>query len=128
MTETAADSAPRDELLALEHDGWKALCDGTAAQFYGDLMSADALMVLANGTTMDRTEVSTALAQAPPWLRYEITDPRVVAIGPDAAALVYTGRAWREDSGEPFVGAMSSVYHRSQSGWRLALYQQTVVS
>jgi hypothetical protein len=128
MTNTASDSVLREELLALENAGWKALCDGTAAQFYGDLMATDALMVLANGATMNRSEVSAALAQAPPWQRYEIADARIIEIGPDTAALVYTGRGWREGSGEPFVGAMSSVYHRADSGWQLALYQQTVVT
>jgi len=40
---------------------------------------------------------------------------------------VYTGKGWREGADEPFVGAMSSVYHRTDTGWRLALYQQTQV-
>lgn len=128
MTNTATDPVLLKELLALENDGWKALCDGTAAQYYGEMMSADALMVLANGATMNRSEVRAALAQAPPWLRYEIADTRVIDIDPGTAALVYTGRAWREGSDEPFVGAMSSVYHRTQTGWQLALYQQTAVT
>jgi hypothetical protein len=46
--------------------------------------------------------------------------------GDDAAALVYLGTARRED-GEPFVGAMASVYQRVGGEWRLALYQQTPV-
>lgn len=128
MTNHTSDPVLLKELLSLEHDGWKALCDGTAAQFYGDMMSTDAVMVLANGATMSRTEVTAALAQSPPWLRYEIGDTMVIDIAPDTAALVYTARAWREGSDDPFVGAMSSVYHRTNTGWELALYQQTVVS
>ncbi len=129
MTDTTkADGELLDELLELEHDGWKSLCGGTATQFYGDVMAADAVMVLANGAVMDRAGVTTALAQAPPWARYEISDVRLIEIGPDSAALVYTGKGWREGADEPFVGAMSSVYHRSHTGWVLALYQQTVVT
>jgi hypothetical protein len=128
MTNSRTDPVLLKELLTLENDGWKALCGGTAAQFYSEMMSPDALMVLANGATMNRAEVSAALAQAPPWLRYEIADARAIDISPDTAVLVYTGRGWREGSEDPFVGAMSSVYHRTPTGWELALYQQTAVS
>jgi len=127
MSKTIAERDILDELLELEHDGWKALCGGTAAQFYGDVMAADGVMVLANGAVMTRAEVTEALAQAPPWQRYEITDALLIDVGTDTAALVYTGKGWRAGADEPFVGAMSSVYHRTDTGWRLALYQQTQV-
>ncbi|MEH3141756.1 MAG: nuclear transport factor 2 family protein [Mycobacterium kyogaense] len=119
-----------EELLALEHGGWRSLCEGTGDRFYGDVMTDDALMVLANGAVMDRATVVSALGQSPPWARYAIDDVQVITIAPDTAALVYTGTGWRDgpDNGheEPFVGAMSSVYHRADGGWKLALYQQTI--
>jgi hypothetical protein len=127
MTNTIIDPDLRDQLLALEHDGWKSLCDGTAAQFYGELMASNALMVLANGAVVTRAEVTSALAGSPPWLRYDIADVRLVAVDDRTAALVYTGYGWREGVDDPFVGAMSSVYHRTDTGWKLALYQQTAV-
>lgn len=34
----------------------------------------------------------------------------------------------RRGTAEPFVAAMSSVYTRSNTGWRLALYQQTAIT
>ncbi|MCV7056532.1 nuclear transport factor 2 family protein [Mycolicibacterium gilvum] len=117
--------ALRDELLELEHAGWKSLCDGTGDTFYGDLMTDDAVMVLANGMVMDRPTVVSALGQSPPWARYEIDDVRVIEIDDNTAALVYTGTGWRDGQDEPFVGAMSSVYHRTADGWALALYQQS---
>ena len=110
------------ELLDLEHRGWRSLCDGTGATFYGDLMTDDGVMVLAHGVAMDRDQVVASLAEAPPWDRYEITDPRLVDIA-GGAALVYTGTGHRGD--EPFVARMSSVYVRRDGRWRLALYQQT---
>ena len=113
------------ELLELEHAGWAALCDGTGDTFYGAVMTDDAVMVLANGMVMDLATVTSALGESPPWQRYEIDDVRLVEVCPDVAALVYTGRGWREGSDEPFVGAMSSVYHRTGEGWKLALYQQS---
>jgi hypothetical protein len=77
---------------------------------------------------MDRAAVTSALSQSPRWSRYEIADARVIEVSTDSAALVYRGTGWREGSDEPFVGAMSSVYHRTDAGWRLALYQQTAVT
>ncbi|GAB3306646.1 hypothetical protein GCM10027451_14170 [Geodermatophilus aquaeductus] len=116
------------DLLALERRGWDALCEGTAAAFYDEVMTGDGAMVLANGAVMDRDAVVGALGASPPWHHYDLVDVRVVAAGDDAAALVYTGRAWREEDGEPFTGAMTSLYVRDGSRWRLALYTQTPVS
>ncbi|MGY1736895.1 nuclear transport factor 2 family protein [Geodermatophilus sp. SYSU D00684] len=113
------------ELLTLERRGWEALCDATGGDFYGEVMTDDGLMVLADGTVMDRAAVVAALAASPPWLRYELDDVRLVRAGADAAALVYTGRAWRHEQEPPFTGAMSSLYVRDGDRWRLALYTQT---
>jgi hypothetical protein len=115
------------ELLALERRGWDALCDGTAAAFYGEVMTDDGLMVLANGAVLDRDAVVAALGQSPPWRSYQLADLRLVGAGPDSAALVYTGRAARDEDAPPFVGAMTSLYVRTDGVWRLALYTQTPV-
>ena len=118
----------RAALLDLETHGWQSLCDGTGAEFYGGLMTDDGLMVLANGAVMDREAVVAALGQSPAWQRFEIEDLHLVAEGPDRGVLVYTGRAYRNETDPPFVGAMSSLYVRAADGWRLALYTQTPVA
>ncbi len=110
-------------LLELEHAGWSALCDGTAAEFYGERMTADGVMVLADGSVMDREQVVTSLGDAPTWDRYDIADPRTVDIADGVVALVYRGTGHRGDT--TFVGAMSSTYVSVDDTWRLALYQQT---
>ena len=115
-----------DELLKLEHDGWQSLCDGTGAGFYGSLMADDGIMTLAHGVTLDREGVIGSLDDAPPWHRYEIEDARAIPLGPDAAALTYLGRGFREGE-RPFVALMSSIYRRDAGAWRLVLYQQTPV-
>lgn len=117
-----------EELLELERAGWRALCESAGDRFYGNVMTDDALMVLANGAVMDRDAVTAALGQAPPWRSFELSDPRAIRAGSDSAALVYVGRAERDGADEPFVGAMSSVYRRTPDGWRLVLYQQTAVA
>lgn len=115
----------RDEPLDLERAGWNALCNSTGAEFYGGVMLSYAVMVLANGMVMDRDTVVDALSKSPPWRTYEIEDVRVIAVDNDTAILVYTGIAYRDGDEPAFTGAMSSVYHRDDDGWKLALYQQT---
>lgn len=115
-----------DELLALEHEGWRSLCEGTGDRFYGDLMTEDGVMIVADGSVLDRNAVVASLDQAPTWDTYELSDVRSVDTGPDSAALVYTGRAVR-GSETPLVARMASTYHRIDGRWRLALYQQTPV-
>jgi hypothetical protein len=116
-----------DELLNLEHQGWKSLCDSTGADFYGSIMTADGVMVLAHGQVFDRETVVASLNDAPPWRTYEISDERLIQIGDRDAILVYTGRAYRDGEEPAFVALMSSVYTREGDAWKLALYQQTPV-
>lgn len=117
---------PQD-LLALEHQGWDALCAGTGADFYGDLMTDDGVMVLTPGFVLDREGVIASLDGAEPWQDYELTDARLVSLDADSAAVVYTATAQRGGV-PPFRALMSSVYVRRQDRWRLALYQQTPIA
>ncbi len=115
------------DLLRLENAGWEALRDGSGGEFFGELMTEDAVMVLADGQALDRDGVIASLDDAPAWSAYEITDERFVDLGSDAAALVYRARAFRASGGPPFEAVMSSVYVRVDGRWLLALYQQTPV-
>ncbi|WP_017604113.1 nuclear transport factor 2 family protein [Nocardiopsis alkaliphila] len=115
-----------DELLALEHRGWRSLCEGSGDAFYGSLMTERAVMVLAGGMVLDRNAVVASLADAPTWDEYEISEERVLEPAPGSVVIIYTGRAWRAEE-PPFVARMSSVYARDEHGWRLCLYQQTPV-
>ena len=114
-------------LLELEHRGWQSLCRGQGGDFYGQLMTPDAVMVLVNGMVLDRPAIAASLNAAPPWSAYRITDERLVAAGAGAAALVYRATAQR-DGQEPFEAFMSSVYCLVGGRIRLALYQQTTVT
>lgn len=116
-----------DELMDLEHQGWKSLCNSTGADFYGQIMASDGVMVLAHGEVFDRQAVIDSLNEAPPWRTYDIADERLIAATDDHAILVYTGRAYRDEDELAFVALMSSVYTRQDGTWRLALYQQTPV-
>ncbi len=114
-------------LLDLESRGWDSLCNSTGGDYYGGLMTDDAVMVLANGMVMDRNSVVESLGQAPPWSSYEISEERVIPNGSDSACLVYVGKGQRDGEQPAFVAVMSSVYRREDDGWRLSLYQQTPI-
>lgn len=114
-----------DDLVAREHEGWTALCDGTAGDVYGRLMADHGVMVLGDGSIMDRGAVVTVLASSPPWDRYEISEPRLVPLVGGSAAIVYHGRAARGET--VFEAAMCSVYEPGPDGPRLVLYSQTPV-
>lgn len=114
-------------LLELERAGWDALCRGEGADFYGEIMTYDAIMLLAGGLALDKDAVLASLGEAPAWDSYEISDERLIDLGPTSAALLYTARA--SIYGErPFVALMTSVYLQDDYGWRLALYQQTPIT
>ncbi|MEO7018169.1 MAG: nuclear transport factor 2 family protein [Leifsonia sp.] len=111
-------------LLALEREGWDTLCVGTGAAFYGALLTEDAVMVIAGGAALARETVLESLKSAPTWDTFTIEHPALVRVAPDAAAIVYEARAQR--NGDPeFVATVTSVYRHDDSGWRLALTQQT---
>lgn len=115
-----------EALLDVERRGWDSLCASRGGRFYGELMTAGAVMVLVNGMVLDRETIRSSLDGSPAWDRYEIDDAQVVPVGADAAALVYRARA--ERAGEaPFVALMSSVYVTVDGQLRLALYQQTTI-
>lgn len=114
-------------LLALERAGWHALCESAGSDFYGSLMSEDALMVLVNGTVLDRDAVVSSLRDAPAWDNFDIEEPRVVSISDDAAVLVYRATATRGQE-PPFRALMSSVYTVSEDEVHLVLYQQTAAT
>ncbi|WP_460720261.1 nuclear transport factor 2 family protein [Microbacterium aureliae] len=115
-----------DDLLELEHRGWRSRCDGTAVEFFASVMAADTRVVLGDGAVMDRDQALSAMAGAPPWVRYELSQPRFLSLGPEAAALIYRARAFADDGEVPiFSGSMSSVYIRHAGALRLALFQQS---
>ncbi len=116
-----------EELLALEHQGWQALCDGTGAAFYEALMPDDGVMILAHGQALDRNAVRDSLENAPTWDSYSIAEPTVVSLGSDQVILRYTGTGRRSGESD-FVALMASVYVRIDDVWRLAHYQQTPVA
>ncbi|MGP5165623.1 nuclear transport factor 2 family protein [Arthrobacter rhombi] len=116
-----------DSLLIAERAGWDSLCNGTGSSFYGNLMTPAGLMIISNGMILDRSDVEASLDGAPTWDSYKITEPRLVSLGSDTAALVYHAQSIRGDEA-PFIATMTSIYCVLDGQLRLALYQQMVAS
>lgn len=112
-----------EDLVALEHAGWDALCEHRGGTFYSDLMTDDAVMVLVNGAVMDRDTIACSLDQAPPWDHYEITNPRLLQHCADCASLLYQATAAR--GSDTFTALMTSTYALVDGRPRLTLYTQT---
>ena len=115
----------RDELIALENDGWEALStDGAAATaFYGRVLDDAVVMLLPGGMRLDDRDAILQSMGGAPWTSYELEDPEVVALGADGAVVVYGVRAVRD--GAEYSALVSSAYARRDGAWRLAFHQQT---
>jgi ketosteroid isomerase-like protein len=108
------------ELVALEELFWRAAGDRDA---YASHLAGDALHVFPGWGVAERGAVLDGVAAAAPWTSFSIDEPRLVPLGDDAAALVYTARARR--AGDEYRAAVTSVYRRHDGGWRLVVHQQT---
>jgi hypothetical protein len=113
-----------ESLRGLEEEGWKALSEGLAAEFYEREMVEEAVMVLPMPVVLDKAEAVAAMSQAQPWASFRIQEPQLIRLGPDSAALVYRATAEREGS-PPYRALMTSTYVRRSGAWKLALHQQT---
>lgn len=71
----------------------------------------------------DRDEVLDSMG-GEPWRSYWLEGEQVVPLGADAAVVAYTAHAQRGDDPE-YHAVVNSTYHRTPSGWRLVLHQQT---
>jgi hypothetical protein len=117
----------QDDLLELEHQGWRALStDGAAAAaHYEEVLAAEVLMLLPGGLVVDdRQEVIDSMRGAP-WDDFDITDEWVIELDADTAVVAYRATARREDL--EYDALFNSTYVRERGSWRLALHQQTPV-
>ena len=116
---------PRDELIALETEGWRALSAdaATATKFYGHVLDEGVVMLLPGGLRLADRDVILASMGGAPWSSFELEDPQVVSLGDEGAVVVYGVVAVRD--GAEYSALVSSAYVRREAGWRLACHQQT---
>lgn len=118
--------ATLEELLALEQRGADSMVAGTAAEFYADVLTEDAVLVVP-GMILDRATFISSMNREPDMRELRIEDPRVVELGAGAAVLLYRAVASLPDGGG-WTSFMNSTYVRTDGGWKLAYHQQTPTS
>ena len=112
-----------EHLVEMERNGWRALSNGTGAEFYDAALAPDAVMALPVGL-LDRQTCIDAMAAAPPWNTHELSEFQVLDLSEASAVVVYRATAQRE--GQPSYSAlMSTVYTEKDGRWLISLHQQT---
>ena len=104
-----------DRLLELETEGWDALTCGKGADYYGEMLTDEAVMVVP-GAVLTRDEVLASFEDVDPWSAYEIEEARVVPIWA-MVTLVYrvTANARRAES-SPSRRASPRAVHTVEAG------------
>lgn len=115
-------------LLDLEKQGWESLTKSKGADFYGKIMTKEAVMILVNGMVLDYDTIAASLNDSEPWDAYEINQPKLLPISADTATLIYSATASREQDAEAFQALMASTYTLVDGEIKLALYQQTTIT
>lgn len=105
-------------LLDLDHQ--LAVGDGGT---YRRLLRGDAVVVVP-GQVLDRDATVEAMDASPGWDEVDFTEPRLVALGQDAAAITYRFRG-RRGPDMVYEAQMTSTWTREDAGWRMAVHQQT---
>lgn len=120
MTEITDDLPAR--LLNEEHAGWQAILAGRGGSYYQRLMTEDALTIVTDGV-YDREGVGKAFESFEPWDAYEILEPAIIRLGPQAGIVAYRAVASRGGNTREF--RMSTTYLYEDGGWKIAAHQQT---
>lgn len=116
-----------NEIIELEHQGWKALStEGDAGKnFYASVLREDAIMLFPGGIFIDGRESILQSLGPQPWEAFEIENPKVVSLTPGVRTLAYRVTAHRKGN-QPYVAQVSSTYVRD-GDWKLVVHQQTPV-
>lgn len=109
------------DLMSLEEGFWANAGDPA---FYEEHFTDDGIIALSAGM-IDKPGVMSAMERAEPWDKYVLHDPRLIDVGDDVAALVYTATARRESDDSDYTPVVTSVYVLRNEEWKLIVHQQT---
>lgn len=115
-------------LIELEQHAWRALCTTReeAKQFYGALLTEDAVMLFPGGTRIEGKEEILESIGAQPWSSFQLDAPQVLSLGESSGIVVYKATAQREGS-SAYEALISSAYTFDGKAWKMAFHQQTPV-
>jgi hypothetical protein len=120
VVETAA-----QEPWELERAGWKALAAGgeAATRFYDAVLAGEVVFVFPGGMRIDDRDAVLASMGGAPWDAYELTDERIVVLGPESQVVTYVANGRRGTV--EYRALVTSAYANVAGRWRLVLHQQT---
>ncbi len=115
-----------DEILGLEEGFWTASFAGDG-DYYAEHLSEDALLVFGEPTgVLDKPSCVGIIGDSQAReVRWEISERRFVALGADAVALTYRGRATPAGEDRSERDRRTSVYRLENGCWRLVLHHVT---
>ncbi|HSJ13040.1 MAG TPA: nuclear transport factor 2 family protein [Longimicrobiales bacterium] len=107
-------------LLEIERPFWTG-----GADYYRENLAPEFLMLFPGAGFLDRAGAIRGVEGGRRWTGIEISDARLVSLGPASVVLAYSARAEREGDAGPYRALVSSVYLRHGGAWRLAFHQQS---
>lgn len=115
-------------LLELENELWRANREGDGA-FYEEHLRPDALVVSRYGVVERDAMLPRVQENRNPYLRAELTEPRVLSLTEDSALITYRSTVTAQANTEEitFEVLATSVYVREGGTWRGAFHQQTAL-
>lgn len=111
------------EPLELEHACWDAIVAGTAAEFLDGLMTAEAVLLLADNA-LRRKEILDYYRAPPRWRAYQLEAPRLLELTDAAVVVTYTARLSRPGSAVSELVACTTVYVLDDGIWRRSFHEQ----
>jgi hypothetical protein len=116
----------RDDLVELEHAGWRALSTSpdAADAFYREVLDDDVVILLPRGLHITDRERALRTMSAAPWDGYVLEDVRVLKPRSGVGLVTYGVVARR--GAARYSALVASTYVKRAEGWRLVLHQQTV--
>jgi len=92
--------------------------------FFERNLTDDAMMIFPGaGNTYTKEQCVASMSDHPPYLKYDLSDPKIVHIGESTAVLTHRATVMNAADEKPRSVVVSTVL--VQPGWRLALHQWT---
>lgn len=102
-----------------------AIAEGDIGFFERNLTDAAMLIFPGEGNTYTKKQCVAAMVDHPVYVKYELSEPRIVHIGDSTAVLTHHATIMHELDEQPRSVAVSSVFVHDGGEWRLALHQWT---
>ncbi len=95
-------------------------------EFFERNLTEDAMLIFPGpNNTYTKAECVAAMDGHPPYLKYDLADPRIVHIGESTAVLTYHATVMHEQNEKPRSVTVTTVLVHQDGAWRMALNQWT---